>query len=82
MAPCDDCGEDMRASADDAARPLAGGGRRAAWPGFEAARGDFEAGDALFAGDRRRRAGAHGLQKAISSARSGSSWPTEKWRIE
>ena len=62
--------------------PLRAAEPRRAWPGFQAPDRDFQAGDAFVAGHRGHAAGAHGIENAISSARSGSSWPTGRWRIE
>ena len=43
---------------------------------------DFEAGDAFFAGHRRIAPVRIACTNADSSARSGSAWPTDRWRIE
>src|SRR6478672_6155317 len=51
------------ASASSATRPLVLGRLQGRWPAFEATRRDLETRDALLAGDRGRRAVAHGVDE-------------------
>jgi hypothetical protein len=73
----------FEARCQPAARSCLRSGDIVAARSIEAADRDLEAGDALVAGHRRRAAAAHRLDETrTSSARSGSSWPTDRWRIE
>ena len=69
--------------ADHPSRPLARGrGRCGLCRVFQAAGRNFKAGDALVAGHRRAQPVRTACRNATNSARSGSSWPTGRCRIE